>query len=74
MEKIAQQLQRTLDRADCLDLFQSEFRPGNGMEATLVVLLDLWHGENEDYAPILAFLDLLVAFDTIDQGILLDQL
>lgn len=44
------------------------------MEATLVVLLDLWQEKDGDYAPSLAFLDLLVAFDTIDQGILLDQL
>lgn len=54
-------------------LFQSGFRPGYGMGLALITLLhDSWHGQDGNYVFILTLLDVSVAFDTFNHGILLD--
>lgn len=55
--------------------FQSSFIPGYGTEAALVMLVDdRWWGWDGGSALILAFLNLSIAFNTIEHGILLGQL
>lgn len=66
---VMQQLQSDLDEADQLDHFQSGSRFGHGTETTLLMLLDdLWWQQDSGSTSDLTFLDLLVAFITIDHG------
>ncbi|KAF7246247.1 Kappa-type opioid receptor [Varanus komodoensis] len=72
---VAGQLQALLDETDYLDPFQSGFRPGYGTESALVTLYDdLCRERDRESASLLVLLDLSVAFDTIEHGILLDRL
>lgn len=75
---VAQQLQRMLNEVDYLDPFHQGFRPLNiGWKCHWsTFLIDLLRGgeRNKDCAPILAFLDFIVAFITIDYGVLLHKL
>ncbi|KAF7251092.1 putative RNA-directed DNA polymerase from transposon BS [Varanus komodoensis] len=72
---VAGQLQALLDETDYLDPFQSGFRPGYGTESALVALYDdLCRERDRGSASLLVLLDLSVAFNTIDHGILLDRL
>ncbi|XP_053120685.1 uncharacterized protein LOC128331367 [Hemicordylus capensis] len=59
-----------LSRPD-LDPFQTGFRAGYGVETALVGLMDdLYQGIGRGSVTLLVLLDLLVAFDTINHGIL----
>ncbi|XP_058023847.1 uncharacterized protein LOC131190529, partial [Ahaetulla prasina] len=72
---VARQLPQYLDETVYLDPFQSGFRPGYSMETALVALVDdLWRARDKGYFSALVLLDLSVAFDTIDHGILLSRL
>ena len=73
---VANQLQSYLEEQDCLDLFQSGFRPCLGTEITLVKLQDdlLRQGDGQMHPVGTVLLDFSVAFDTIDYCILLDRL
>uniref|UniRef100_A0A8D2JHL2 Reverse transcriptase domain-containing protein n=1 Tax=Varanus komodoensis TaxID=61221 RepID=A0A8D2JHL2_VARKO len=72
---VAGQLQALLDETDYLDPFQSGFRPGYSTESALVALYDdLCREKDRGSASLLVLLDLSVAFNTIDHGILLDRL
>lgn len=76
VEKMAaQQFQRALDEADCLDPFKSGFRLGYGLETSLVTPLDdLCHVWDGGWASIFALLDgfqyhpPLSGFPYIDHG------
>lgn len=65
LEKVAVQFQRILEEADYLDCFQSGFRSSYGTEMALRAYLVAFWG-----ASILALLDFLVAFDTINHSVL----
>ncbi|KAF7242353.1 putative RNA-directed DNA polymerase from transposon BS [Varanus komodoensis] len=72
---VAGQLQALLDETDYLDPFQSGFRPRYGTESALVTLYDdLCRERDMGSESLLILLDLSVAFDTIDHGILLNRL
>ena len=72
---VAGQLQALLDEMDFLDPFQSGFRPGFGTETALVALYDdLCRERDRGSVTLLILLDLSVAFNTIDHGVLLDRL
>lgn len=72
---VADQLQEFLNDVDYLDSFQSGFRPVYGNEIALVILVDdLCQKMDKRSATLLILLDLLVAFDAIHHGILLDYL
>ncbi|KAF7242143.1 putative RNA-directed DNA polymerase from transposon BS [Varanus komodoensis] len=72
---VAGQLQALLDETDYLDPFQSGFRPRYGTESALVTPYeDLCRERDRGSASLLVLLNLSVAFDTIDHGILLDRL
>ena len=69
---VADQLQAHLDETDALDPFQSGFRPCHGTETALVALYDdLLREAVRGKISVLVLLDISVAFDTIDHGILL---
>ncbi|XP_058024600.1 uncharacterized protein LOC131190994 [Ahaetulla prasina] len=69
---VACQLPQHLDEAVYLDPFQSGFWPRYSTETALVALVDdLWRARDRGYSSALVLLDLSVAFDTIDHGILL---
>lgn len=71
-KEFVHQLQRTLDEADYPDPFLSGFEAEASREKTLVMILDdLWWGQDWDTTFIL--LDFMATFDTIEHGILLDQ-
>lgn len=75
LDKVAKQLQQFLDGADCLDPFQSNFKPGYGIETTFVSLVyDLRRDLDRVSAFLLTLLHLSVAFDTNNNGILLRYL
>lgn len=70
---VVDQLHSTLEEADYLNIFQSGFRPGYGVETAFVVLLDdqFWDLDGGEYT-LLGLVGL--AFDTFNCGILLDHL
>lgn len=67
---VAGKLQRLLSEANCLDLFQTGFRPCYGTEMVLVTLVDDMHWNY----PIIILLVRSMTFNTIYYGILLDHL
>uniref|UniRef100_A0A803TSP9 Reverse transcriptase domain-containing protein n=1 Tax=Anolis carolinensis TaxID=28377 RepID=A0A803TSP9_ANOCA len=72
---VATQLQEFLDDTDFLDRSQSGFRPGHSTEMALVTLVDDLRRElDRGSVTLLVLLDISVAFDTIDHGILLGRL
>uniref|UniRef100_A0A803U146 Reverse transcriptase domain-containing protein n=1 Tax=Anolis carolinensis TaxID=28377 RepID=A0A803U146_ANOCA len=72
---VASQLQGFLDDINYLDQSQSGFRPGHGTETALVALVDdLCRELDRGNVTLLVLLDISVAFDTIDHGILLGRL
>ena len=61
-----------LEDADALDSFQSGCRPHHVMEMALVTLQDgLLRETDRGKMSLLILLNLSVAFDTVDQGVLL---
>ena len=72
---VADQLQAHLDETDALDQFQSGFRLRHGTETALVSLYDdLLREADRGKMSLLVLLDISVAFDTVDHGILLGRL
>ena len=72
---VADLRQAHLDETDALDPFQSGFRPRHGTETALVALYDdLLREADSGKISLLVLLDISVAFDTIDHGILLGRL
>lgn len=69
----AGQLQIFLDEVNCLDHFQSRFRPGYETESALVTLVDDMHQEVNS-ATLFILLNFSAAVNTIANGILLDHL
>ena len=68
---IADQLQAFLEETSALDLFQSGFRPGHGVETALVALMeDLRRHLDQGGSALLILLDLSAAFDTVDHELL----
>ena len=72
---VAGQQQTLLDETDYLYPFQLGFRPGFGTETALVALYDdlCWERDGGS-VTLLILLDLSVAFNTVDHGILLERL
>ena len=72
---VAEQHQALLDETDYLDSFQLGFRPGYEMKTALVALFhNLCWEKDRGNASLLILLDISVAFNTIDHGVLLDRL
>lgn len=67
---VAGQSQGILNEADW-NLYHSGFRPGHGIETALV---PRWIVLGDEQSSTINLLDLPVAFDTINQGILRDCL
>lgn len=75
VEKVALQLQRSLEDIDYLDPFLSAFRSRYGTEIALVMPMDdLWQEQDGGSASIFGLLDLSACFNTINHGILLGGL
>lgn len=71
---MVRQPQAFRDEVDCLDSFQSGFRPAYGIETAFAALGDDVHQEmGRGSATLLFLLDLLVAFDVIDHSVLLEH-
>ena len=69
---MANHLQMFLKEMSILDPFQSTFRMHHRTESTLVALQEnLLREANKESVTLLVLLDLSVAFDTINHGILL---
>lgn len=71
---VSLQLQKNLEDAYYLDVFQSDFRLGFSIETTLVsVIDDLSWKRDESSESIIVLLDFSVAFSSINHRILLNQ-
>lgn len=71
---VSLQVQKNLEDAYYLDVFQSDFRLGFSTETTLVsVIDDLWWKRDESSESIIVLLDFSVAFSSINHAILLNQ-
>jgi len=72
---VADQLIVHLNDHDCLDKFQSAYRPGFSTETALLrVTNDILTKINSGNLVLLLLLDLSAAFDTIDHNLLLERL
>lgn len=68
-------IQTLVGEMDYVDPFQPEFRPGLGIEISLIAQIGDFHQEGDRRNPfLLILLDLLIGFDTIDHGILMERL
>uniref|UniRef100_A0A3B1K2F9 Reverse transcriptase domain-containing protein n=1 Tax=Astyanax mexicanus TaxID=7994 RepID=A0A3B1K2F9_ASTMX len=76
IEKIVfKQVMHFLSINNCLDQFQSGFRPNHSTETALIkVINDIRLNTDSGKISILLLLDLSAAFDTIDHNILIDRL
>uniref|UniRef100_A0A3B1JQH4 Reverse transcriptase domain-containing protein n=1 Tax=Astyanax mexicanus TaxID=7994 RepID=A0A3B1JQH4_ASTMX len=76
IEKIVfKQVMHFLSINNCLDQFQSGFRPNHSTETALIkVINDIRLNTDSGKMSILLLLDLSAAFDTIDHNILIDRL
>ena len=67
-------LVEVLEEADALDPFQSEFRSHHNMETSLLALHDdLLRKTDRGKIYLLVLLDISVAFDTVNHGVLLGR-
>jgi hypothetical protein len=72
---VAEQLSDHLRVNNCLDKFQSAYRPGFSTETALLrVINDILCNVNAGNLVLLVLLDLSAAFDTINHGLLLQRL